>query len=212
MKPLELIVLRNEFYNDNYYKGCFIVVALVLFNLFLGALLFYMLAYPPTPRYFAATPDGRMISAHPLSDPIFSDSVITQFSANAVRNAFSLDYVHWKDQLQAASVDFTPYGWRWFVKSFKDSNNLKSLEQLKMVASVKVTGAPEVLEKQIISGQYVWKVSMPILVRYQPAKGASIQTPMKVTVIVIRVPVTSNAKRIAINNFIPELLAGGLNA
>ena len=78
-----------------------------------------------------------------------------------------------------------------------------------MVSTVKMTGAPEILQKQRLSGRYAWKISMPILLIYQPATRPAIQTPMRVTLIVVRVPVKDSPQRIAINNFLPELLSPG---
>jgi intracellular multiplication protein IcmL len=202
---LELVVLRNAFYRDNYYRALYSLLLLVVVNLALVGMIVYEWDNPPAPQYFATTATGVIIKIHALSDPVVPDNFVTQFASDAVRKAFDLDYVHWQDQLQEASNNFTPYGWRWFIKALQDSNNLKSLTSLKMVSNASVTGAPQILEKEIVGGRYAWKIRMPLLVTYTAGEANTIRMPMNITLIVIRVPVKDNPQRIAINNFIPEV-------
>ncbi|WP_306686753.1 DotI/IcmL/TraM family protein [Candidatus Coxiella mudrowiae] len=42
-----------------------------------------------------------------------------KWATDAVRKSFSLDYVRWREQLQDASNNFTPNGWKWFLSSLK---------------------------------------------------------------------------------------------
>ncbi len=202
---LELVVLRNAFYRDNYYRALYSLLLLVVVNLGLAGMIFYEWEHPPATQYFATTATGVIIKIHELSDPVVPDNFVTQFASDAVRQAFDLDYLHWQDQLQQASNNFTPYGWRWFIKALQSSNNLKSLTSLKMVSNASITGAPQILEKEIIGGRYAWKIKMPLLVTYTSGQANTIRMPMNVTLIVIRVPVKDNPQRIAIQNFIPEL-------
>ena len=199
---LELILLRNAFYRDNYRRAIVALLLLIVVNCILAGAIFYKIMSPPKPQYFAATADGRMINWHPLSDPVVKDDFVLQWAANATRRAFSLDYIHWRHQLQEASNDFTPQGWKNFLQALKKSNNLKTLTTLKMVSNAVITGAPRIVEKEVINGVYAWKIQMPILVTYQNA-GKSIPMPIKVTLIVLRVPVQHDPDRIAINNFLP---------
>ena len=150
----------------------------------------------------AITPDGRMINNYRLDDPVFSDDHILQWTANAVRQSFSLDFMHWSEQLQTVSGKFSADGWRHFLEAMKKSNNLETLTKLKMVSDAQVTGAPKLLQKAVLGGHYVWKIELPILVTYNN-NNQVIPMPMEVTVIVMRVPVEQNPERIAINNFLP---------
>lgn len=201
---LELVILRNTFYRDNYKRALTALVLIVIINCILAASIFYVVTNPPKPEYFATTDDGRMINWHPLNDPVVTDDFIVQWTTNATRKAFSLDYLHWRQQLEDASKYFTSQGWKYFLQSFKQSNNLETLTNLKMVSDAVVTGAPKILQKAVLDGVYAWKVQMPILVTYSNM-GKSIPMPMTVTLIVMRVPVEQNSDRIAINNFLPVL-------
>ncbi len=199
---LELIMLRNAFYRDHYRRAILGLFLLIVVNCLLVGTIFYKMAHPPQPQYFATTADGRMINWHPLTDPVVPNSFVTQWAANSVRKAFSLDFIHWRKQLQTASSSFTNYGWKTFLHALKKSNNLTTLTKLKMVSNATITGAPKVTEKEIVDGRYAWKVEMPVLVIYTNGTR-SIPMPMEVTLIVLRVPVSTNPDRIAINNFLP---------
>src|SRR3990167_8220481 len=122
---LKLIILRNAFYRDGYKRLLIALLLMLAIDCALGFMIFYKWTNPPAPQYFATTPDGRIIMLHKLSDPVVPDDFIVQWATNAVRQAFSLDYVHWREQLQLASNNFTPDGWKWFLASLKSSNNLK---------------------------------------------------------------------------------------
>lgn len=199
---LELVILRNAFYRDNYHRALIGLLLLIAVNVLLAGAVIYTMVSPVKPQYFATTADGRMINWHPLSDPAVPDSFVTQWSSNAVRQAFSLDFVHWRQQLQEASNDFTNYGWKTFLSALQKSNNLTTLTSLKMVSNAAITGAPKILKEEVVDGRYAWKIQMPILVTYENAQR-SIPMPMDITLIVLRVPVQDNPNRIAINNFLP---------
>lgn len=199
---LPLVLLRNAFYRDGYRVALTALFIVLIINCGLAALLFYQFKNPPEPQYFAITPDGRMINNYRLDDPVFSDDHVLQWTANAVRQSFSLDFMHWTDQLQSASNKFSADGWRHFLQALKQSNNLETLTKLKMVSDAQVTGAPKILQKAVLGGHYVWKIQLPILVTYTNSTQV-IPVPMEVTVIVMRVSVEENPERIAINNFLP---------
>lgn len=207
---LALVLLRNSFYRDRFYATLVILFLLLILNAALMVMIGYKYTHPTQPQYFATTPDGRMIHWHPLSDPVVGDDYVLQWASNAVRSVFSLDYVHWRQQLQSASTSFTPSGWRDFSAALKASHNLKTLTDLKMVSNVTLTAPPQIEQKQEIDGVYAWKIKMPILVTYTNSER-SIPTPLNVTLIVVRVPVQTSAARIAINNFLPEPVGGSDN-
>lgn len=200
---LKLILLRNAFYRDNYRRALLALLLVLIMNCGLAGLIAYEWMHPTPPQYFATTADGRIIMLHPLSDPVLPDDFVLQWAADAVHKAFSLDYVHWREQLQDASNNFTPDGWKWFLDSLKNTNNLKTLTDLQMVSNATVTGAPQVQEKEVIDGHYAWKITMPLLVTYTSI-GHTINMPMQVTLIVVRMPEQSYPQRVAINNFLAQ--------
>ena len=199
---LTLVLLRNVFYRDSYRWAIVALFIVLIVNFALGGILYYQFKNPPQPQYFAITPDGRIINNYRLDDPVFPDDHVLQWTADAVRQTFSLDFMHWPEQLQTASSKFSNPGWKEFLKAFKSSNNLETIIKLKMVANAEITGAPRLMQKAVLGGHYVWKVQLPILLTLTNGMQV-IPVPMDVTVIVIRVPVEESPERIAINNFLP---------
>lgn len=198
---LELIVLRNDFYRDNYRRAALALLLVLLINCALAFVILYKITHPPAPQYFAATDDGRIINVHPLSDPVVSDDFVLQWASTAVRQTFALDYVHWRDQLQSVSDYFSANGWNWFLQALQGTNNLKTLVDLQMVSSANITGAPQLLDHAVLDGRYAWKISVPILINYTSATK-TFNLPATVTLVVVRMPITEAPDRIAINNFI----------
>ena len=199
---LSLVFLRNHFYRDQYKSSVIVFLFLLALNALLVATMIGQMMSSPPPVYFATTATGEIIKWQPLNKPVVQESGVTQFVTDAVMTAFSLDYLHFRAQLQRASAYFTPYGWKTFLAAFKKSNNLTTLVDLKMVSDVKITGAPQVIQKAIVDGRYAWKVSLPVVMTYTGA-SRTIPMAMKLNLIVLRVPVKDNPNRIAINNFLP---------
>ncbi len=200
---LELILLRNDFYRDNYRRAVLAFLLMFIVDCALSTAIIYQWMNPPASQYFAAADDGRIINIHPLSDPAVSNEFLLQWTSTAVQRTFALDYVHWREQLQSVSDFFTPDGWKWFINALQGTNNLKTLVQLQMVSGATITGAPQILEHAIIGGRYAWKISVPILITYSSTQK-TFNIPATVTVVVVRMPITQAPDRIAINNFIVD--------
>jgi len=201
---LEMVLLRNLYYRDAYKRVIICVFLVAILDILLFAGVAYKSVQSPPPQYFAATPDGRIILEHPMSDPVFSDAHILAYVSKATQVIYQRDYIHWQAQLQTASDNFTPAGWRNFITTLKASNNLNALTQYKMITKVSITGAAQILRKGIISGHYSWVVKLPVLVQYVSPVHATISQSLDITYIIIRVPVQNNPDRIAINNFLPQ--------
>lgn len=198
-----LVLLRNAFYRDNYRRAVFAVTVVFFINVLLFASILYRYLNPPSPQYFATNAQYQLIKWHPLTDPVVDDNYVLQWVSNAVQQAFNLDFIHWRQQLQAASNNFTPSGWHWFLSAFKQSGDLDSLVNLQMVSDATITGAPVIQYQAVLGDRYIWKIELPLLVTYVSAKHATIRQPFKVTVIVQRVSVEDNPQQIAINQFLP---------
>jgi intracellular multiplication protein IcmL len=201
---LATVLLRNLFYRDAYKRVILCVFLVVILDVLLGASVVYKSMQSPPPQYFAATPDGRIIQQHPLSDPVFSDAHVLAYVSKATSVIYQRDYVHWQAQLQTISDYFSPPGWRNFIATLKANNNLNTLTQFKMVTKVTITGAAQILRKGVLGGHYSWVVKIPVLVQYLSPSHATISQSLDITYIIIRTPVQDNPDRIAINNFLPQ--------
>lgn len=163
---LVLVLSRNAFYKRLH------LLALCAFFLNIGIIIMliltlgYLLKNPVKPLYFAADEVGRLIQIVPVNVPNMSQQKITEWAVNAVQNAFSYDYINYRQQLQSVENSFTRYGWRNYMAALSKSNNLRALTDRKQVLLAQVIGAPELKTQGILQGSYAWKFEMPLLVIY----------------------------------------------
>ena len=165
-KGMELVMFRNAFYRDQYRQASIAFVILIMINALLIFGITYKAIQPATVRYFAVSPDGRMINSRALSDPTVTDSYVLQWTADKVRASFSQDFIHYRGQLQSVADAYTSNGWDDFYHSMEKSNNLKTLVAKDMVSNAKITAPPVIEQKTIVSGHYAWKIKMSIMVSF----------------------------------------------
>jgi intracellular multiplication protein IcmL len=193
-----LVVERNLFYRDQFQIARWLFTALIAINVMLGLGLLYRFSHPAQPEYFPATADGKIFLTHPLTDPVQNDNFVMQWGCTALEKAFSLDYLHWRQNLRDTALFFTPRGWTYFMKSIKDNNNLKTLTQFDMVSDLELTGAPQILRKNVIDGHYTWKIQVPVLIKYS-SKDKNIPMSALITMNIQRMPAIHYSDKIAID-------------
>lgn len=198
---LETIKNRSNFYVDQYRKVTIALLVMVALNAALVAFAYIQITNKPQPEYFATTSSGRIVKLQPLSQPIVTPSVILEWSTRAAVAAYTYNFVDYRKQLEDASHFFTPNGWRNFEEELKRSRNLQTVIASKLVATAVPTGAPVIEDRMVLFGRYTWKVSIPLLVKYDSA-STSYNQPLVVKMIIQRVPELNNEKGIAISQFV----------
>jgi len=167
---LERILLRNQFYWENYRLLALICAMLLLIILSSLGIVYYQRLIWPKPQYFATTPSGIPIPIVRLDEPYYQDSTaIITWAKNAAMNIYALDYVTWRQVLQGVEVYFTPKGYQDFLIALKASTNLEAIKTKRQVVSLSVTGAPQITRSGQMSPElpYSWDVQMPVTVTYQ---------------------------------------------
>lgn len=197
----ELVRSRNEFYRDNYRRVLVALLLLIIINIGLLGMVYYQITNRPTPQYFATTSDGKIMKLQPLNMPVLAPAVLLQWASRAAVEAYYYNFANYRQSLQELQNKFTPDGWKNFEKALQSSGMLKSVIAKKLVASAVATGAPVVLDQGVVSGRYVWKVSMPILVNYESVSELT-QHPMVVTMIISRVSPVNYPDGIAVMSYV----------
>jgi intracellular multiplication protein IcmL len=197
---LEVVKLRNNFYRDSYRKVLAAILLLVVANLILGGVIFYMETHRPIPEYFATTAEGKIIPLYPLSRPVLSTPELLQWATVAATTANTFNFVNYRKELQEASVYFTPTGWKEYQDALKGSRNLETVITKKLTVSAVPTGAPIILDQRVINGAYKWKIQLPMLITYE-SSSTKITQPTLVTMLVTRVSTLEVPKGIAIDAF-----------
>lgn len=199
---LKTVMERYGFYQEGYKKASLLVFFLLVFMVLLIVLDFSLFQNRKrSPEFFTLTCDGSFATVTPLSQPYVVDSKVLSWAATAISSAYSMDYIHYREQLERNSIRFTPQGWRSFGRVFKQSRNLETVVERKLIVSSVPTAAPVITKRGVLNGRYTWQVEMPILVSYQN-KDTDIQQSLKVTVNVVRTPLSEGQDGIAISQYI----------
>ncbi|MBN2690009.1 MAG: type IVB secretion system apparatus protein IcmL/DotI [Gammaproteobacteria bacterium] len=198
---IETVQNRNHFYRDNYQRVMIVLLLMVMVNVVLAGLIFYQFTHRPSPRYFAMSADGKIVKLQPLRQPVLADDVVLQWAARAAVDAFSYNFVNYREALQKLQNRFSERGWQNYEAALKQAQQLDTVVSKHLVVSAVATGAPVVLDKGILNGRYVWKIQLPLLVTYQSASEQT-QEPLVITMIVSRVQVFNHPQGIAVVSFV----------
>ncbi len=187
------ILNRRDFYRDNFHRSMLINLLMIVANIIFGFLVVYLLFSQQPPKYFVTTPDGRILPITPLNQPLKSTPQVLAWANVAAVTVNSYDFLNFRAQLQAASVNFTPDGFQAYKKVLQDSKNLDFVVKNKLLSTAVATGAPFVLQQGLLSGRYTWKIQLPLLIKYQSA-SQSTTNPVVVTMLIQRVPLEVNSQ------------------
>ena len=157
----------------------------------------------PEPRYFAATADGRVIEMRALDDPLRTTNQISNWTANAITAAFTMDFVNFRDQLAAVEPTFTGPGYDRFLEALQQSGNLESVQQNRYVVSATLNGSPRIEREGVRAGRYIWRIRVPIIVGYESAENV-VNQERDAVLTVVRVPSTEKPDGVAIHQIVME--------
>ncbi len=200
---LELVKLRNNFYRDNYRRAIVAVLLCILIIFVLIGAIYLLYSQKPEPKYFATTADGRILPLVPINLPYKTDPEILQWAANAALVSNSYDFVNYRKQLQDAAQFFTPAGWVSYMQALQQSNNLIGVKEGHIILTSTPTGAPQILDRGLISGAYYWKIGLPLLLSYTGQSLAQTQK-VYVTMTILRVSTLDNPTGIGIAQMVVE--------
>lgn len=199
-EALESVIIRNEFYRDGYRKCLTAVLVLILANIIGLMSVFAMYTQRPETKFFATSPDGRIIPIVPLNQKGKSSAEILDWATKAAIKTYTYDYVNYRTSLQDVSELFTGDGWTQFQRALTSSRMLKTVIASKLVMTARPTGAPVVVEEGVRNNRYIWSIQIPMLVKLSGDK--SLTKPVKVSMLVQRVSLVNNPEGIAIVNFV----------
>jgi len=96
----------------------------------------------------------------------FSNFWIQGWAAEAAIQAYSLDFMNMKNQLQQLSNFFTPKAWKSFQTAFDNSGNMTLIQTKKLAASAVPTGSVIIQDQGVKNGIYTWQVAIPMKITY----------------------------------------------
>lgn len=143
----------------------------VILSIAVGVL-FYL--YVNVPREYFATERGRITPVYGTDRPVWSESDVRQFGAETVSRAFTLDFVHYRDQMTAASADFSEEGFAGFNQSLTTGSNILSLIKDKRMNLTNTVEPGVITRRGVIGGRYTWEFQYPVTLKLQ---GQNSSTP-----------------------------------
>jgi len=164
---LEVVAHRNAFYHDGSHYVMAIVLLLIGINIFLFYVVLDLYTERPAPRYFATNAQGSLLDLVPVSQPYLTNNELLTWVMEAATEAYSMDFVSYKTQLQKKREYFTDEGYTNYLKALQDSNNVSYILKDKMVVTAQPTGTPVIQQEGLLGGQYAWRIEMPMRLLYQ---------------------------------------------
>lgn len=197
----QIVELRTDFYTDSFGKVIFVILGLLLAIAALVALAVYLHIHKPEPVAFNVGDEWRIQDAVPLDKPYLSDSELLQWVSNVFLTVFTFDFVHYNDQLSVYQTYFTDNGWGVFLNHLNTYANYNNVQMYRMFITSAPTGAPYIINQNLLNGRYAWWVQLPIRIKYSgyhptPSMALTLQ------VLVTRVSTMNNLAGVGIDNVI----------
>ena len=127
----EVIIKRNL-----YYRGFYRVNILIMFALLIGLavnLKIYSVfsQEKSSPEYFLTDKTGSIIKDVPLSEPIYPNDQVAQWTEESLEQIMNINYVNFIRDLKKSSVLFTPLGHRQYLSTLSRSKNIAAIRENK---------------------------------------------------------------------------------
>ncbi|EBQ5112759.1 conjugal transfer protein TraM, partial [Salmonella enterica] len=117
------------------------------------------------PQSVIASDNGRIIPLPTINDPVYSDADIIDYGARHIREDFTLDFVHYREQINARRDSFSTEGFTSYYNALVNSNILANIRDKKMNLSV-LTSTGVINSKGVLdNGAYAWRLQYPITLR-----------------------------------------------
>ena len=158
--------------------------------------------HPPQPEYFATTADGRLIPLVPISEPYVAQETLLAWVTEAVTQAYTLDYVHYRKQLTAMRPNFSDEGFKNHLQALEAAGTLEAILQRRLVSQVVPTAPPVVVNQGVLADRYAWKIEMKLGLSYQGASSMSAPQDVVAEVLVVRMPTHEVPRGLALHQLI----------
>ncbi len=202
LNALERVKLRNDFYKDGFRKVIIIALGSIILNIILVVALMMNGQKPPEKFFFATTGDGQLIPLYPTVMPVVTTATVVNWASMNVPNIYSLDFIHYRSQLNTVQQYFTPGGWTQFQAAF--ASQLNTIITNKYIVSAASSGVPIVTGEGVFGGVYMWQVQMPLILSFQQGTTATTQNVI-LTLVIARVNNVAAHQILGISQIIQQM-------
>lgn len=158
------VIEKNSFYRKHYQK----VLHLFSISLLINVVVLFVLLFNHNRtelRYVYVLADGQVVQLQSTATLRLNSDNLVQWVANNAPKLYQLDFLNYKEQMQAVRPLFSDDGWQSYVEAFKSV--LTQIQSQKLVAQAVVTGLPMVIATGYLDGEPSWKVQLPIDLNFQ---------------------------------------------
>lgn len=137
----------------------------------LSALLFFIVGagttWYPKYRWIPTTDNTAICEISTESDPRVTPATLTDYAREAVVNAYSYDYVNYRESLnEISSKWFTENGRKAFLASVDASGNLERIIKGRLILRSMSTKVPQLEEEGVKGTQRYWVVQVPLAIEF----------------------------------------------
>lgn len=140
----------------------------------------------PEPRYFSVTNDFRVVELQALSEPMVTDPGMLNWCSDVVVRTFSMDFLHFRQQLGDVRKFYAPDAFEGLVSSLKTSGILDLVKQKRLSVRVTLGRTPIITARGMVSGAMSWKVEVPVVSSYESSQGVENTQQLMATLLVQR--------------------------
>ncbi len=166
------------------------------------AVIALLLLNQPKPRYFAATPDLRLAPLVPLDQPLLTQSGLLTWVSDTITGAMSLNFLEWREKLEAVRPNFDDDTFKSFLSSLESSGILNMIQEKRLSASSVATGAPVIIASGLVSGKATWRIEFPLIVSYESSQGVESTQRLIATVLVCRASTATTPRGVVIQQVV----------
>lgn len=196
------VLNRNAFYRDGYRLMLRIsIIQLFVLVVLIATIIGLVLTIQTKQIYFATTSDGRIIPIVPLSDEYRSKAEVITWAAETSKSVMRFDYADYRARLQQSSYSFTTTGWDSFNKALKDSSMIEAVTARKLVVTMDIKAAPEIISAGVRNGVYTWDVKMPVMIKMDGPESPQ-PTLANLLLRIVRVSTLQNPDGISIEQWV----------
>ncbi|EIP5862314.1 DotI/IcmL family type IV secretion protein (plasmid) [Methylocaldum sp. MU1018] len=125
------------------------------------------IAWYPKYRYIPTTDNRAICEVSTESDPRVTPATLADYAKDAVVNAYSYDYVNYREALNATAAKwFTDDGRKAFLRSLDESGNLERVLKGRLILRAMATKVPQLEEEGRRGLQRYWVVQVPVAIEF----------------------------------------------
>lgn len=184
IRPGADLLMSTDHYRRGYHYALTATVALAVATALTTTIAIMALERPVHTRYFATSPNGRIVRLRSLAAPLLDRMAITGFASSVATRLYTLDYAHLRRDVARSRPNMLPATYIAWQQSVSQ-RLLPSVAQERLIVTAVPKQAPTLLGSGVLSnagslsGHYGWSLRVPLIVTYLGVQG---QVTQKVTV------------------------------